>query len=343
MKPFAFKSVLLTLIALLFGMIAVDSATAQSPRATSDYFVALGVNPSSGCSGILLTVLRKRSETLIISTIAYNQGVIVSDYSSQYTVSDGVAIWGTSYGNNRGLAPVNLWPLTPGSKVKLVITMWTLDYEPIYEARVTLNSCDSLDALLMEHGPVHSLTRNEGFEGAGLDGGSSDPTLAAFWKAKNAPNDLRTCDVATTYVGNCGLRTVVDAAVKSKFVNSYNGTIGVAGDLVMLHFYVKADPGYTGGGKVIGTLKLANGGSLKLKHNIPTSAPAYGTPVFSVVTLPASIVSAKTLIKQGFGSGAYSLDAVTLSVLTRAGAAPREALPLPMVQDGQALQGQEAG
>ncbi|MBK9125199.1 MAG: hypothetical protein IPM16_19035 [Chloroflexi bacterium] len=319
-------------VVVLLAVLMSSTVTAQEERSASDYLVVLGVNPGSTCSNNSLNLLRQRSTNVLISTLAFYDGVIVSDYISEYVPADGVASWATAYGNARGLAPVNLWPLTPGKELTLIITIWSLDHEPIYESRVTLASCDSLVLSSNEHGPAHSLTRNHSFEGVGVDGGGlPDPTVAAFWKGKNAGNDLRTCDTTANFVGLCGLKLTADPATKSKFTNKYNGRIGQVGDIVLLQAYANALPGYTGGGKVIGKLTLANGQILKLSVDVPALASwtPTDTPLFVYADLPAAVTAAKTMIKQNTGLGSVALDVVMLSVLTNAGDAPRSVLPVP--------------
>ncbi|MBK9125196.1 MAG: hypothetical protein IPM16_19020 [Chloroflexi bacterium] len=178
------------------------------------------------------------------------------------------------------------------------------------------------------------LTRNHSFEAIGLNAlGNPVSTVAAFWKGKNATNDIRLCDTTSNLLGTCGLKLVGDAFVKSKFVNKYSGTIGAAGDTAFLYFYADAFPGYTGEGKVIGKLTLANGQKVKISLDLNASASwdhvPEATPKFVSATLTAPVVSAKTMVKQGYATGSIAVDAVTLSVVTNTDDAPRAALPVP--------------
>jgi hypothetical protein len=274
-------------------------------------------------------------------TVVYN-GAIVSDSAWEYAPNTGQTGLILSYYNMRGLAPVDMYPLTPGIPLYLTATVWSLDWEPLYETRGILPSCDSTQVTNIEHGPVHVLTRNHSFEAIGLNAlGNPLSSVAAFWKGKNATNDFRTCDTTSNLYGICGLKLVGDASIKSKFVNKYSGTIGTAGDKAELYFYADAFPGYTGGAKVIGKLTLADGQVVKLSLDVTASAAwdhvPEATPQFVSTTITDRVVAAKTMIKQGYASGSVAIDAVTLSVRTNTDDAPRAVLPVPAFGASQPL------
>jgi hypothetical protein len=270
-----------------------------------------------------------------LTILAAQYGNIVQDYSGPMSSVSGTGGLTVMYQNSRGLAPVNYFPLSPLAPIEVFVGLWTNEWEPVYEWRGVIPSCFDTTLSDVEHGPAYTLTYNHSFETIGLDAaGIPDAHLAAFWKGKNTFNDVRVCNAprggTSAYVGLCGIYMQSDAAAKSKFVNKYNGTIGKSGDTVLLNFYVQTLAGYTGGGKVIGKLYLADGSVLKLVLTTPAVPVSYdGYPYYTWADLSAPIVAAKTMIKQGYGTGVITLDAVTLSVFTSAGDLPRTVLLVP--------------
>jgi hypothetical protein len=319
---------LLAAVVVFLLLAAPMGARAQDLRDPSDYIVILGVDPASSCSSIRLNILRNRETVYVGSTLVVVDGVVVTDHIGIGTGDDGLVVQGIGYSNIRGLAPVNLWPLAPGKRVDVILTLWNEDMQPAYEARASLASCNALALLESMHGPAYVLTRNHSFEGAGISAaGLEDPALAAFWKAKNASNDLRTCDGTANVRDACGLKISADPLVKSKFVNKVDVQIGPVRGAI-LNYYAKTQPGYSGGAKVIGKLYLANGTVVKLSSDVLISlAPNNWWLYYTWADLNAPVISAKTMIKQGYGTGVVSIDVVTLTVFTYDSAVPREAPP----------------
>jgi hypothetical protein len=246
----------------------------------------------------------------------------------------------TGYFNDRGLAPANLWPLTPGKKVKIYLTLLDLNFAPVYEARATMKSC-SATTLKSDHGPGYQLLRNSSFESSGRDAAYvSIADEAAFWKGQNTVNDARVCDPAprvragsSVYVGLCGFLFNADNVTQSKLIQNYKGTIGDAGDTVMLQGFVQSFGGYAGGGKFIALLRFADGTTRTIKRNFRVGQWLYnhpnGYPYFVTTTMPTPLVSAKVTIKQGFGAAQAAVDALTLTVFSKNGSALRAVPPAP--------------
>lgn len=331
-----------TLIALLIMLCIVPfgrASTAQDNRASGDFLYITGVNPLSTCSDVAINFIYENTQTAYISLRVEYLGQVVTDIQFPLVASGGHVSIFADYRNNRGLAPVDLWPLTPGKKVKFYLTLSNLDFEPIYQARATMKSCDAL-TLKSNHGPAYQLLRNSSFETPGRDSNYlSVPEEAAFWKGTNTVNDARVCASppvragASEYVGQCGYSFNADSVTKSKLVQNYKGSIGEAGDIVMLQGFVQSFGSYTGGGKFIALLRFANGTTKKIRTDfragqwIHTHPDSY--PYFVTTKLPAPLVSAKVTIKQGFGAAQAAVDAVTLTVFSKNGGALRAVPPAP--------------
>ena len=332
------------LIALLLALCIIPferASTAQEGRSSLDFILITAVNVSSACDDVLVNLLYNNASPGYLMIRAEYAGQTITD--NQVSLpggTGGYALINTGYYNDRGLAPANLWPLTPGSKVKIYLTLVDLDFAPVYEARATLKSCDAT-TLKSNHGPAYQLLRNSSFENSGRDSNYvSLPDQAAFWKGTNTVNDARVCDPAprirggsSTYVGLCGFLFNADNVTKSKLIQNYIGTIGDAGDTVMLQGFVQSFAGYAGGGKFIALLRFADGTTQKIKRNFPVGQSLYnhpnGYPYFVTAKMPAPLVSAKVTIKQGFGAAQAAVDAVTLTVFSKNGGAPRAVPPAP--------------
>lgn len=317
-------------VILLLVFVVVGGVSAQETRST-EFYIATGVSAAGTCNGFSLSTHRYAEANRNLTILVIQNGIIFQDFAGSFGPANGTSSLTVFYQNSRGLAPVNSFPFAAGTKIDIIIGLWTDDWEPIYEWRARVKDCSNLALPLkkVRHGPAHVLTTNHSFEAIGLDSsGSPDATLPAFWKPKNAANDHRVCGGSEAYVGSCGLEIVSDPFVKSKFKNTYNGVVGSAGDWVSLHFYPQIDVGYSGGGKVKAKLYLVNGAVIALTRPIPTVAQNYGTPEFSWTKLPAAIQKAKVILIQAPGSGVYDLDTVTLAVFTNANG-PRAMMAAP--------------
>lgn len=327
---------LITVCLILGGMTSI----AQDTRASGDFIYITGVSGFSTCSDIAINFVYTNIEPGYLAVRAEYLGQIVTDDHISLPASGGYVVTFTGYENDRGLAPANLWPLTPGNKVKIYLTLYDLDFEPVYEARATLKSCEAT-TLKSDHGPAYQLLRNSSFENSGRTSTYiSIPDEAAFWKGTNTDNDARVCDPisrlragSSVYVGQCGFLFNADSVTKSKLIQDYTGTIGDAGDTVMLQGFVQSFAGYAGGGKFIALLRFADGTTQKIKRNFPVGQSLYnhpnGYPYFVTAKLPAPLISAKVTIKQGFGAAQAAVDAVTLTVFSKHGGALRAVPPAP--------------
>jgi hypothetical protein len=326
---------------LLVGLLAFGTVVAaQDSRASGDFIYVTGVHPDSTCSDIAVNFIYTNTQPGYLAVRVEYLGQIVTDDQFSLPASGAYVVTYTGYENDRGLAPSNLWPLAPGNKVKIYLTLFDLNFAPVYEARATMKSCDAT-TLKTNHGPAYQLLHNSSFENSGRDANFvSIPQQAAFWKGQNTVNDARVCDPAprtragsSVYVGLCGFLFNADNVTQSKLIQNYKGTIGDAGDRVMLQGFVQSFAGYTGGGKFIAVLRFANGESRTLKLNFRDGQWLYnhpnGYPYFATVTMPAPLVSAKVKIKQGFGAAQAAVDAVTLTVFSKNGGAIRGVPPAP--------------
>ena len=330
-------ALLITVCLILGGMTSI----AQDTRASGDFIYITGVNPLNTCSDIFVNLLYNTTGATYLSIRVQYLGQIVTDTLIWLSgASGGYVFTSTGYDNERGLAPANLWPLTPGNKVKIYLTLYDPDFAPVYEARANMKSCDAT-TLKSNHGPAYQLLRNSSFENSGRDSAYvSIPSEAAFWRGTDTVNDARVCDPAprlragsSTYVGLCGFLFNADSVTKSKLTQDYTGTIGEAGDTVMLQGFVQSFAGYAGGGKFIALLRFADGTTQKIKRNFPVGQSLYnhpnGYPYFVTAKLPAPLVSAKVTIKQGFGAAQAAVDAVTLTLFSKNGGALRGVPPAP--------------
>lgn len=324
-----------TFVVSLLVLVLVIGGSVLAQETRGDIFVQFtGVDSSSNCNDIGMDYIRNRTGDLIFVGQAYINGVKFHDDVLPLSGSSyGPSGWGFFFVNDRGGA-ANLYPLTPGLPIDLSVTIFTSDWQPIYEARAHLDSCDATTLASSSSGPATQLLMNHSFELAGFDGVSLIPTEAAFWKGKNTANDVRTCDgppgpASSVFNGACGFKFTADPAVKSKLKQTYAGTIGAAGDIAYFLVHAQGFAGYSGGAKPKVTLTLADGSVIKLVTDpISAGASTYGFPYDALATLTSPIVNAKVKIKQGFGSGSIAYDAVTLSVLKSTPTTLR-ALPVP--------------
>jgi hypothetical protein len=315
-------------------LMLVTSVSVLAQDARGDVFVQFtGVDAGSNCNGIGMDYIRSRTGDLFFVGQAFINGVKFHDDVLAVTGSSyGPSGWGFLFSNDRGDA-IDLYPLTPGLPIDLSVTIFTADWQPIYEARARLSSCDSTTMAKSSSGPATQLLMNHNFELGGFDGVSVVPSTAAFWKGKDTTNDFRTCDgppgpASAVFNGACGFKFESDLAVKSKIQQKYTGNIGVAGDLVYFLVHTQGFAGYGGGAKVQAKLTLANGSVVKLiPETISAGASTYGYAYDALAKLTSPIVSAKVKLQQGFGSGSIAFDAVTLSVLSNA---PTELRTLPV-------------
>jgi hypothetical protein len=329
MKRVLFLSICFTLLAMLA---VTGTALAQDER-TSEFYIVSDID-SASCTGLHLRTFRHVEADRHLTILVFHDGHTVQDYAGPLGPASGTSGISLIYQDVRGLAPVNYFPLNPAKPISVMIGIWTADWQPIYEWRAIIPSCNSTLMTDVTHGPAYTLTYNHSFEAPGLMApGVVDNTKAAFWNGKNTFNDIRVCNAprggTSAYVGLCGMYMQSDVAAKSKFVNKYSGTVGKAGDLLLLNFYAQTLAGYNGGGKVIGKAVLADGSVIKVTVPTPAYPVGYsGYPYYQYGALTAPIVSAKTMIKQSYGLGVITLDAVTFSVMTSANDVPR-ALPVP--------------
>ena len=324
---------------VLLGM--TISAQGPESRDTGNVVVITGVQAGiNTCAYQAVSIYIRTDEPLYLAVTIIYDGQIVTDNVTSASYPDGIFTFaGLGYDNARGRAPVNLWPLTPGKKVKWFLTLFTADWEPVYEARSVANSCDATTLSSTTHGPAYQLMENHSFEAQGQVGGVLNPEAAMFWKRLNAANDSRVCSTPTprggssNYVGECGFLFIADAGVKTKVKQKYTGTIGQSGDIVYLNGFAQSFTGYSGGGKFKAILTLANGTTHTMVRAFPTGLSLYGTfpnayPYDAFFVLPAPLVSATVVIEQKYGTGNVAVDAVTLSVFTNSNTALR-ALPIP--------------
>jgi hypothetical protein len=332
-----------TLIAMLLfiGLLTLGSVSlAQDGRASGDFIYITGVHPDSDCDDIGINFIYMNTQPGYLAVRVEALGQIVTDDQISLAASGSYVVINTGYKNDRGLAPANLWPLTPGNKVKVYLTLVDLNFAPVYEARATMKSC-AATTLKAKHGPAYQLLHNSSFENSGRDSNYvSIPEEAAFWKGTNTVNDARVCDPAprvragsSVYVGECGFLFNADGVTKSKLVQDYIGTIGEAGDTIMLQGFVQSFGGYAGDGKFIALLRFADGTTRTIKRNFRVGQWLYnhpnGFPYFVTTAMPAPLISAKVTIKQGFGAAQAAVDAVTLTVFSKNGGALRAVPPAP--------------
>ena len=222
---------------VLLGM--TTSAQGPESRDTGNVVVITGVQAGiNTCAYQAVSIYIRTDEPLYLAVTIIYDGQIVTDNVTSASYPDGIFTFaGLGYDNARGRAPVNLWPLTPGKKVKWFLTLFTADWEPVYEARSVANSCDATTLSSTTHGPAYQLMENHSFEAQGQVGGVLNPEAAMFWKRLNAANDSRVCSTPTprggssNYVGECGFLFIADAGVKTKVKQKYTGTIGQSGDI----------------------------------------------------------------------------------------------------------------
>lgn len=323
-----------------FGVAA--QAQVSDLRATGSEIVIQSVFGSSSCAGLsIMTFVRTAEPMYLVATVIY-EGQIVSDIVVSANYPAGViGFISAGYENDRGRAPVNVWPLTPGKKIRWFLTLFTADWQPVYETRAVQNSCDTTTLVSITHGPAYQLIENHDFEVQGFPGGVPDPFAAIFWKRQNAANDSRVCSPPTprggssNYTGDCGFLFIADAGVTTKVKQKYSGTIGRAGDIAYLNGFAQSFTGYSGGGKVKAVLTFADGTSNTLVRTFASGQSLYGAfplayPYEAYFTMPAPLVSATVIIMQKSGTGNIAVDDVTLSVFTNTNT-PLRALPAPSV------------
>jgi hypothetical protein len=324
------------LMAVGVGASAQELTTDSSdvaPRDTGTFIIFTGVDGLSSCSNLRLTYFRNRPEQMyIVSQVFYDGAKIVEgvfDYAPVY----GAASFGFGYRNDRGSAVnVDPYPLTPGKPIDFFMTAFTPDWQPLYEARARLKSCDATELKSESHGPAYQLLDNHSFELAGIDETYTfDETKAALWKGGYLAGHVqRFClsGGAASFVGDCTL--VFDDMVGqpvTKIKQTYNGTVGTAGDGAYLLAHAGTSA-YGGGGKIIAKLTLTTGAIVKLTRKFDPGTYGFGYPFDAFAVLPAPIRSAKVIINQKSTTGTIALDAITLSVFTNTNPLPR-ALPLP--------------
>lgn len=337
-RRFTLWAIVGVLLMLATGISVI--AQEDTGRATGNVIVVTGVNGGSSCTLQIANIYISTTETLYLSVLMMYQGQVVADVIVSANYPGGLfATATTAYNNSRGLAPVNLWPLTPGHKVSWFFTLYTQDFQPVYEARAVLASCDSTTLKSSAHGPAYQLLANHSFEDAGGVLGAPDPETPMFWKRKNALNDSRVCVLpgprggSSNYTGDCGFLFIADAGVTTKVKQTYTGTIGQAGDIVLLNGFAQSFIGYSGGGKFKALLAFADGTTQILTRNFPSGESLYGAipyayPYNAFLVMPAPLVSATVIIMQKNGTGNVAVDDVTLSVFTNT-STPLRALPLP--------------
>lgn len=190
------KRVLVVFVSLILvlSISVVGAASAQDERATGSQVIFLGVSGTSDCSHLVPQVYVGTTESMYLAATAIYEDQIVGDAFVPANYPGGVIGTATlNYVNNRGRAPIDVWPLTPGKKVEYFLTLFTLDLQPVYEARAVFASCDATTFTSTTHGPAYNLLENHSFEAPGESGGVLDADLAAFWKGKNTFNDSRVC------------------------------------------------------------------------------------------------------------------------------------------------------
>ncbi|NOG48081.1 MAG: hypothetical protein HND48_00475 [Chloroflexi bacterium] len=334
------KRVLVVFVSLILvlSISVVGAASAQDERATGSQVIFLGVSGTSDCSHLVPQVYVRTTESMYLAATAIYEDQIVGDAFVPANYPGGVIGTATlNYVNNRGRAPIDVWPLTPGKKVEYFLTLFTLDLQPVYEARAVFASCDATTFTSTTHGPAYNLLENHSFEAPGESGGVFDADLAAFWKGKNTFNDSRVCAAprggSSNYEGDCGFLFIAEPSAKSKLKQTYTGAIGQKKDIVYLHGFAQSFTGYTGGAKVKAILTFADGTSNTLAVTLPAGEHLYGTypyatPFEAFMKLKKPLVSAKLIIQQKFGTGNIAFDSVTLSVMTNSNT-PLRALPVP--------------
>ncbi|MBK9125202.1 MAG: hypothetical protein IPM16_19050 [Chloroflexi bacterium] len=329
---------LIVAVVIIMSVAVAEPAAAQDERATGSQMTILGVNFTSSCNQLVPLIYGRTSEPMYLAATAIYEGQIVADAFVSANYPTGIVGTATlGYNNHRGRAPVNVWPLTPGKKVEYFLTLFTLDLQPVYEARAVFASCDATTLKSSTHGPAHNLLENHSFEALGVSAGALDPNLAAFWQGSNTFNDTRVCDPpragSSTYEGDCGFLFIAEPSAKSKIKQTYTGNIGQKKDIAYLHGFAQSFIGYSGGAKVKAKLLFADGTSNTLAVTLPSGEDLYGTypngtPFEAFMKLQKPIVSATVIIQQKFGSGNIAFDAVTLSVFTNSNTSVR-ALPVP--------------
>lgn len=128
------RSIPIAVALILAVVVAVAGVSAQDDRSAQDFVVFLGAS-SGNCNGPVAQILRHRSTNVYMTgTVVYN-GSIVSDSAWEYAPDTGQTGLFFGYYNMRGLAPVDLYPLASGTPLYITATVWSLDWEPLYETR----------------------------------------------------------------------------------------------------------------------------------------------------------------------------------------------------------------
>jgi hypothetical protein len=332
------------LLALILLTISLGTAAQDTRGDVFVYFTE--VNSLSSCDEIRMRYIRNRTGDLIFVGQGWVNGVKFHDQVLPFNgPSYGLSGWGFFFNNDRGDA-TNLYPLTPGQPIDVSVTVFTTDWQPIYETRARLKSCDSTEMVRSSSGPATQLLMNHSFELARLDGsGIEIPAEAAFWKGNNTIDDERTCDgppsaTSSVFNGACGFKFTADLLTTSKLKQKFTGTVGAPGDLAYLLVHAQGFAGYTGGAKVKAKLTLANGTIVKLVPDaIPAGPSTYGAAYDASAKLTSPIVSAKVILQQKPGSNSVAFDAVSLSVFSNT-PTPLRALPMPAPRDSNSFENQ---
>jgi hypothetical protein len=320
-------------IAMATILLVCGSAVGQEARAADDFFHISGIRHDSTCADVRFNIYVNNSQPGYLSVVLRYDGDIVSDNILTAPQGTFPAFSSSGYQNERGLAPVNRWPLQTGRKVDIVLTLYDQSFRPLSESRAVMQSCDATTLKKTLYGVAYQLLQNGGFELAAQDSSFLPiPTVPAFWSTRGTTNDARVCGGSADYAGDCGYLFTADTAAKSHLTQTYSGTIGDSGDTITLQGFAERFAGYGGKAKLIATLTFANGTSKKIAVGFPAGQSPYNHPdgfPYAVSTkLPAPLVAATVKIKQGAGSGQIAIDAVTLTVFTTSGASLRQ-LPIP--------------
>jgi hypothetical protein len=348
-RRFSAHTVAILAILALSGIVIAQGDPARDSGAA---IVITEIRADSTCSNHRVSVYAFNADSGYLEIGVSSEGRFITDNIVGAWYPAGVSAFSSSgYHNDRGLAPVNYWPLAPSDNVIWDMRLYGADLEPRYRATAKAKTCGDVSFKKTSHGPAHQLLRNHSFEADGLTAGVTDPEQPAFWIRKNANNDSRVCDPpragSSTYIGECGFLFIAEDGFVTKLKQTYTGSIGKQGDLIELGTFIQSFAGYSGGGKVKAKLTFADGTSNTLMIQIAAGEHLYGTfpdayPHRDRLKLPAALTSAKVTIMQKNGLGNVAVDGVTLTVYTSEGVAPR-ALPLPDAPGAESIDLQQGG